>query len=189
MMIVEVFASTHNSWQWLTAFPQIVSRVDHKSSQVSGVLAQLIGRVLCEYPQQGLWLFMSVVKSTKSKREKRGRAILEQLKVSVSVNSNVQPLTALQSNPRNAKTVVPLLVEKSMAMTAELLRMCDYPIKDDSTKTLSMNKNFPALAMLAPSPLIIPLQESMTVSLPATSSSSTLHQPFPPDAPTIQGNS
>lgn len=35
-----------------------------------------------EYPLQSLWLFMSVVKSTKSRRERRGTGILEQLKVS-----------------------------------------------------------------------------------------------------------
>ena len=34
------------------------------------------------YPLQALWLFISVVKSTKSNRERRGRAILQQLQVS-----------------------------------------------------------------------------------------------------------
>ncbi|KAI5124851.1 hypothetical protein M0805_007285 [Coniferiporia weirii] len=156
-------------YKWLTAFPQIVSRVDHKNNQVFATLSLLISTVLQEYPQQGLWLFMAVVKSTKSKREKRGRSILEQLR----------------SNPKNARTAVPSLIVQAVAMATELLRLCDYPIKDEATKTLSMAKDFPALAKLAPSPLIIPLQESMTVALPATSSSKTVHQPFPPDAPTI----
>lgn len=34
-----------------------------------------------EYPKQALWLFTSVVKSTKSGREQRGKQILDQLKV------------------------------------------------------------------------------------------------------------
>lgn len=67
--------------QWLTAFPQIVSRVEHKNAEAYSVLSKLIVTVLRSYPQQGLWLFMSVVNSTRTKREKRGRGIIDQLKV------------------------------------------------------------------------------------------------------------
>lgn len=38
-------------------------------------------KVLEEYPKQALWLFTSVVKSTKPTREERGRLILEKLRV------------------------------------------------------------------------------------------------------------
>jgi serine/threonine-protein kinase ATR len=68
-------------------------------------------------------------------------------------------------------------------MATELLRLCDAPIKDNDTKTLSMARDFPLLKKQAPSDLIIPLQESLTVNLPTTSSQSSDHQPFPPDAP------
>jgi serine/threonine-protein kinase ATR len=72
-------------------------------------------------------------------------------------------------------------------MTDELLAVCDYRIDDDTRKTLSMAKDFPKLAALGRSQLIIPLQESLIASLPATSSSESLHQPFPPNAPTFEG--
>ena len=71
-------------------------------------------------------------------------------------------------------------------MATELLKLCDYPIKDDNAKALSMKRDMHSLAQLVPSPLIIPLQESMTVSLPAASSTQSVHQPFPPDAPRIE---
>ena len=70
-------------------------------------------------------------------------------------------------------------------MTNELLGLCDFPIKDDR-KTLSMQKNFPKLFKLAPSRVIIPLQESLIANFPPTSSSETTHQPFPIDAPTFE---
>lgn len=70
-------------------------------------------------------------------------------------------------------------------MATELLRLCDAPIKDNDAKALSMSRDFPQLKRQAPSDLIIPLQESLTVNLPATSSHSSDHQPFPPDAPRI----
>lgn len=70
-------------------------------------------------------------------------------------------------------------------MTEQLLALCDHPVRDEK-KNLNMSKDFPGLYRLAPSQLIIPLQESLTASLPPTSSSSdTVHQPFPSDPPTF----
>jgi serine/threonine-protein kinase ATR len=56
--------------------------VGHANENVYKHLRQLIAMVLQEYPNQALWLFMSVVKSTKSMREQRGKQILDQLRVS-----------------------------------------------------------------------------------------------------------
>ena len=69
--------------QWFPAFPQIASRVGHKSNEVYSLLANLISRIIGEYPKQALWLFISVVKSTKSTRATRGKGLLERLKVSL----------------------------------------------------------------------------------------------------------
>jgi serine/threonine-protein kinase ATR len=68
--------------KWYIAFPQIVSRVGHPDQETFSILSKLILKVLEEYPKQALWLFASVVKSTKSNREQRGRAILDMLRVS-----------------------------------------------------------------------------------------------------------
>ncbi|KAF5387623.1 hypothetical protein D9615_000714 [Tricholomella constricta] len=157
-------------YKWFTAFPQIVSRVGHTNPEVYRHLSKLIIKVMEEYPKQALWLFTSVVKSTKPNREQRGRQILDQL----------------QSNPNNAKTEIPELIRQCVAMTNELLNLCDYHIDDDSRKTLTMPKDFRRLAELGKSPLIIPLQESLTASLPPTSSAESAHQPFPPNAPTFE---
>jgi len=73
-------------------------------------------------------------------------------------------------------------------MTNELLSLCDYQINDDSRKTLSM-KEFPRLAALGNSQLIIPLQESLSANLPPTSSLESTHQPFPSNAPTFESAS
>jgi serine/threonine-protein kinase ATR len=70
------------TFQWFPAFPQIASRVGHGSKAVYNLLANLISRIIGEYPKQALWLFISVVKSTKSTRATRGRKLLDRLKVS-----------------------------------------------------------------------------------------------------------
>ncbi|TFK43883.1 hypothetical protein BDQ12DRAFT_199518 [Crucibulum laeve] len=154
-------------YKWYTAFPQIVSRVGHTNAQVYEGLSKLITNVLMEYPKQALWLFVSVVQSTKSARQQRGRQILNQLK----------------SNPRLARTQVPKLVLQSEAMTNALLALCDAPVDDRST--LSMKHEFPSLSKMVNSDLIIPLQESLTATLPPTSADESTHQPFPPNPPTF----
>ncbi|KAJ7799470.1 kinase-like domain-containing protein [Mycena leptocephala] len=70
-------------------------------------------------------------------------------------------------------------------MTNQLLNMCDHHVGEE-VKTLSMQKQFPALFKLGRSDLIIPLQESLTASLPPTSSLESDYQPFPPSAPTFE---
>lgn len=73
-------------------------------------------------------------------------------------------------------------------MTNELLALCDHHIDDDGKKCLSMKKDFPRLLALGRSPLIVPLQESLTATLPPTSSTSfgSSHQPFPANTPTFE---
>ncbi|KAJ7784096.1 hypothetical protein B0H16DRAFT_1296839 [Mycena metata] len=155
-------------YKWFTAFPQIVSRVGHENDEVYKNLSKLIIRVLEEYPKQALWLFTSVVKSTKSNREQRGKKILDKL----------------TNNPAATRTGVSKLVAECTSMTNQLLNMCDFHVGDE-TRTLSMQKYFPYLFKLGCSDLIIPLQESLTASLPPTSSSESDHQPFPLNAPTF----
>lgn len=73
-------------------------------------------------------------------------------------------------------------------MTTQLLELCDHPLgKEDWA--LSMEETFPKLHKLAPSRLILPIQESMTVVLPSSASELDTHQPFPHHAPTFQGTS
>jgi len=71
-------------------------------------------------------------------------------------------------------------------MTNELLALCDHFIPEDSKKVFTMGRDFPKLAAHGKSPLIIPLQESLNASLPSTSTSESLYQPFPPNAPTFE---
>ena len=90
-----VLAETNTKLKWFTAFPQIVSRVGHSNPEVYKYLSQLIITVMEAYPKQALWLFMSVVKSTKENRQSRGRQILSQL--GVCFNPPIQSLSNLLS--------------------------------------------------------------------------------------------
>jgi serine/threonine-protein kinase ATR len=82
-------------------------------------------------------------------------------------------------------------------MVDGLLALCDFPAADpprnagpDARTVLSMKRDIPQLAQLMPSPLIVPLQESLTATLPPTSSTvNSRHQAFPPNLPTFDRNS
>ena len=170
-----------------------MSRVGHTNQKVYQILSKIISNVIREYPHQALWLFASVVKSTKSNRESRGRAILDALRVRLLLHccaiSNLSSSSRTRQNdPTNANTELPMLIARSHAMTEELLKLCNHPI-DDDRKTLSMKREFPTLASLGRSRLLIPLQESLTANLPPASSTTenSTHVPFPSAAPTFEG--
>lgn len=155
------------------------------------MLKKLILKVLEEYPKQALWIFSSVVKSTKSNREQRGRDILDRLKVSISKHAfwkKSRSQVLQKNNPGLAETEIPSLVKQILAMTDELLLLCDRHIKDEK-KTLHMQKDFPGLAKIGCCDLIIPLRESLTASLPPASAEQSTHQPFPPNLPMFHGGS
>ncbi|KIY53078.1 hypothetical protein FISHEDRAFT_34031 [Fistulina hepatica ATCC 64428] len=164
--IVEKAIKETPVYKWYTAFPQIVSRVGHENRQVYMLLESLILRVLEEYPKQALWLFTSVEKSTKNERKRRGREILERLKSKTQF-----------SNPSTAR-----LVDECQEMTNQLLELCD---KQTDKTLLSMKKDFPKLYRLGNSSLLIPLQESLTATLPPASAKESAHQPFPSHLPSF----
>ena len=98
-----------------------------------------------------------------------------------------------QSSCLNELKHVSSLINASLAMVNGLLALCDFPAPDpprsDAKTTLSMKRDIPQLAKLMPSPLIVPLQELLTATLPPTSSTiNSHHQPFPPNPPTFNRN-
>ncbi|KZT71549.1 hypothetical protein DAEQUDRAFT_111495 [Daedalea quercina L-15889] len=155
-------------YKWYTAFPQIVSRVGHSNETVYKLLSQLVARVIQEYPKQSLWLFVSAVQSNKAQRSQRGRAILDGLKAT------------------DRKGGLGGLINESLRMVDQLLELCIRPVPE-SKKLLNMQKDFPGLYRLAPSQLIVPLQDSLTANVPPASiMTDSAHQPFPPNAPLIE---
>lgn len=69
-----------------------------------------------------------------------------------------------------------------MALTTELLALCDTDVAANQD-TLDMSKLFPRLFRINASAMILPIQDSMTVLLPATATLKDTHRPFPANAP------
>lgn len=63
--------------QWLTAFPQLVSRILHPEPSVNTVLYKIIAGVIHKYPNQALWPMVGVMRSNRSERSKVCRIVLD----------------------------------------------------------------------------------------------------------------
>jgi len=63
--------------KWLTAFPQLVSRILHPEPSVNTVLYKIIAGVIHKYPNQALWPMVGVMRSNRSERSKVCRIVLD----------------------------------------------------------------------------------------------------------------
>lgn len=74
------------TYQFLTAFPQMISRITHTNKEVQEVLVKLVYRVIRDYPLQALWPTIGAVHSNKKDRRELADAILRKSVVSRSGN-------------------------------------------------------------------------------------------------------
>jgi len=157
-------------YQWFAVMPQLVARIVHKNEAVWHVLLEIIVAVVAAYPQQGVWALIAGSHSKDKRRKQRYECIVERI----------------SSSPERAMREVVPIIEAAERVSTELLHLCDYHVHKETS--LSMHKHFPALlAAVQKTPLILPLQSSMTVLLPPNGQVSQTHRPFLPNLPTIQG--
>lgn len=68
--------------QFLTAFPQLVSRILHPEPVVAGILYKIISNVIVKYPHQALWPMVGVMRSNRPDRAKICGIVLYKARVS-----------------------------------------------------------------------------------------------------------
>jgi serine/threonine-protein kinase ATR len=71
-----------------------------------------------------------------------------------------------------------VFVQQALSMARELIVLANVVVVKEISG-LSMEERFPKLKALAPSPLIVPLEDQLTVTLPHDCSSKSDHRPFP----------
>ncbi|BGP12911.1 hypothetical protein JCM10213v2_000828 [Rhodosporidiobolus nylandii] len=156
---------------WLTVLPQLVSRILHPNEQLHDVLEKILLSVLRSYPHHGFWAMASGAKSNTQRRSKRNLRVLAKIKT--------------ETNGSRGTSNVSVLIDEGLRLVDQLLNLCNYPITG-KVDSLSLKKTFPQLYKTAPTSLIIPLQSSLTVSLPFDASQAANHKPFPPNLPVFQ---
>ncbi|KAI9146005.1 hypothetical protein BKA69DRAFT_1024549 [Paraphysoderma sedebokerense] len=155
---------------FLTAFPQIVSRICHKNQNVFPVLETIMVTVLKNYPKQALWYLMSVSKSTIKSRYRRCHTIFAKVK----------------SDPSGMSRNIELLISQANKFVDQLLALSNFAVPK-SQSIISLSKEFRTLQRLVPVDLVIPLQEYLAVALPVSVENFKNHNPFASNLPTIAG--
>ncbi|KAL8172264.1 hypothetical protein V2J09_024068 [Rumex salicifolius] len=161
------------TYQWLTVLPQLVSRICHQNEEIVRLVKLIITTVLRQYPQQALWLMVAVTKSTVATRREAAAEIIQTARRGSS-----------QVNGCGA------LISQFTALVDHMIKLCFHP-GQPKAKTINISTEFSALKRMMPLGIIMPTQQSLTISLPTcdiNSSNSTSSNIFAhTDLPTIAG--
>ncbi|KAJ3317785.1 serine/threonine-protein kinase M1 [Boothiomyces sp. JEL0866] len=162
------------TFMFLIAMPQLISRISHLNPDVQDVIDSIISSVLYVYPQQTLWHLTVVGKSTINERVKRVSTILNKVKSDPAARHVQPPLISI--------------IQQFESTVDQFIQLCNYPIPNGKSK-LSMSKDFRKLqkiVALGPG-IMIPLQSSLTVTLPGRNQPVSNHNPFNSELPLIIG--
>lgn len=75
------YMDTLPKFMFFTAFSQLVSRICHPNPEAYTILKSILVNLIHAYPQQSLWMFLAVYKSTYEIRVKRCKEILNDKRV------------------------------------------------------------------------------------------------------------
>uniref|UniRef100_A0ACD5ZFU0 Uncharacterized protein n=1 Tax=Avena sativa TaxID=4498 RepID=A0ACD5ZFU0_AVESA len=160
------------TYQWLTVLSQLISRICHQNGEVVKIVRYIITCVLQAYPQQALWMMAAVSKSTVSARREAATQVLNAAKKSCRKGGNVALFNQF-----------PSLIE-------HLIKLCFHP-GQPKAKAINISTEFSSLKRMMPLGIILPVQQSLTVTLPSYDSNmsgqSTFHPFSVSEHPTIAG--
>jgi serine/threonine-protein kinase ATR len=169
--IISDLSETLPPYHFLIAFSQLISRICHPNSDVFTHIQSIILNLIKHYPQQSLWMMMAVSKSTHKDRQTRCQRILTEAKKS--------------------NTGLEVLINDMMRLTERLLDVSNKKVDCQRPPVVvSMDKVCRSLYRLANdgnfSPIIVPIQSSLTVTLPLDGGGRYDDlNPFPGNQPTI----
>ncbi|XVF45588.1 hypothetical protein PTKIN_Ptkin02bG0218200 [Pterospermum kingtungense] len=136
------------TYQWLTVLPQLVSRICHQNEEIVKLVKNIIISVVRQYPQQALWIMAAVSKSTVPSRREAAAEIIQVARKGFSQGNS-------GSN----------LFVQFASLVDHLIKLCFHPGQPKS-RTINISTEFSALKRMMPLGIIMPIQQSLTVSLP-----------------------
>ncbi|KAM5446283.1 serine/threonine-protein kinase M1 [Microsporum audouinii] len=165
-----------NSCELFTILPQVVARICQSNTTVYNVLTLMIVKTVAAFPQQGLWTVLAVLKSSSKDRASRGIAILQKITESARKSKTEHPAGDIRS-----------IINQGQKFSEELLGLCLARIEEKTLK-VSLSRSLHFNHRAAPCRLAIPLEATLTPTLPSS------HEPqflktflaFPTDTITIE---
>ncbi|KAI4208635.1 MAG: hypothetical protein LQ348_000112 [Seirophora lacunosa] len=158
-----------------TAFSQIVARIVHPNPSVYPLLIEIVAKVVGTYPQQALWTVLAVVKSSSKERALRGRQCLDRIQDNAKRSKNDIDTRELRA-----------MITHGQKLSDQLLRVCEGDIHGKPS-TISLTKDLGFVHKTAPCRLVVPLESTLTASLPPGTDNVDMrkHRAFPKETVTI----
>ena len=166
---IERFIGELPAFQFLTALPQLTSRICHPNEKVFALIQSILIKLLEHYHQQTLWMMMAGKGSTQTLRSQRCTKVLKvaQQKIKPSAGLNMAEMVAVFSS-----------------LTKELLDVCNKAVPP-KTSTMSMKRDFKKVWNTSWGKVMIPVTAALTLTLPNETSNQFAHKPFSEDLATI----
>ncbi|KAK2760373.1 serine/threonine-protein kinase M1 [Arachnomyces sp. PD_36] len=159
-----------------TILAQVVARLGHTNQTVYNILTQIVVKTVIAFPQQGLWTILAVVKSSSKDRASRGISCIQK----ITETTKKMKADSTGSEMRS-------IINQAQKLADELLKVSDARIEDRVSK-VSLEKNLRFNHRTAPCRLVVPLEATLTPSLPATHETGYLKtfRAFPRDTVTVE---
>ncbi|KAK8731546.1 hypothetical protein OTU49_007362 [Cherax quadricarinatus] len=149
-------------YMFVTALPQLISRICHSNSDVFVQLCKIIATTLSSFPQQSMWHMIAVSKSSYQMRVKRCIEIFE---------------AAKRMKPELSK-----FISDATKLADKFLELSNKPV-EKGVHQVSLNSLLRGLPRLLSdssfSNIILPLQHQMSVTLPTSYDNMFSHNPYP----------
>lgn len=152
------------TYQWLTVLHQLVSRICHQNEETAQMVKEIITSALVQFPQQGLWLMAGALKSSVSARKEAAAEIIQ--------------------GARKKSDGCKNMFVQFASLTDVFNELC-YLDTNDKSNSIDIAATVEPLKGMMPLDIIIPVQQSLTINLPATFDMNNIV--FGSDLPTISG--
>jgi serine/threonine-protein kinase ATR len=163
------------AYVFYTALPQVVARIAHPNEDLFLRLMRIIVKVVESHPRQALWSLIGVMTSKQvSERKARGTRILTALR------------SASKTSDRSTSDLKSLL-KSGEKLAEQLLLACQNgDFHGNKTVHASLSRDLRFNHKCTPCGLAVPVESSLTTTLPTLSEMTKTHQAFARDVVTIE---
>lgn len=96
---MHILATHLPAYQWLTALPQLISRISHGNNGVLKVLVIVLVKILKAFPSQSLWAFIGASETMNRRREERIKGVLAKAETVPRLKEQVGSLSLTLLSP------------------------------------------------------------------------------------------
>ena len=147
-----------------TALSQLVARICHPSQAVYNLILDIVAKVVGHHTPQALWTLLAVVKSSSADRARRGVACMTR------TMENTR-----KSRADNVGWELKGLITQGQKLSDQLLHVCEGAV-DSKPSRISLSTDLGFVHKTASCKLAIPLEQSLTASLPTLTDNVNMRQ-------------